>query len=417
MAKSANILLGVCGGVAAYKSAELLRALQREGMEVRVVMTRAAQEFVGSLTFASLSGHRVFTDLWAASSEGGDGAVAIEHIEQAQWADLLLVAPATAHTMAKFCHGLADDFLSAAYLATEAPVVLAPAMNVNMWNHAATRANRLVLEQRGHTIVEPGSGFLACGMTGDGRFAESETIVGAVRDALDRRDDLAGETVLVTAGGTREPIDAVRFIGNHSSGKMGYALAAAARRRGARVILISARTALAVPPGCEWIGVETAAEMHAAVLQQISRATVVLKAAAVSDFCVARPVASKLERGGGLTLDLVPTEDIVRDVVSRRRPGTLVVAFAAEAGNNVERAREKLRAKGADAIVLNDITVPGLGFGADRNAMVFLTESEAVDIPEADKRVVAEGILDQVVRMRRTVAPESELALIQAQTG
>jgi phosphopantothenoylcysteine decarboxylase / phosphopantothenate---cysteine ligase len=411
MAKSANILLGVCGGVAAYKSAELLRALQREGMEVRVVMTRAAQEFVRPLTFASLSGHRVFTDLWASSAEDEEGKVAIEHIEQAQWADVVLVAPATAHTMAKFCHGLADDFLSATYLATEAPVVLAPAMNVNMWNHEATRENRLVLQQRGHRIVEPGSGFLACGMTGEGRFAETDAIVGAVVDALDWRHDFAGETVLVTAGGTREPIDAVRFIGNHSSGKMGYALAAAAQRRGARVILVSAATGLPVPVGCEWVGVGTAAEMHTAVLREMSRATVVLKAAAVSDFRVVHPVTGKLERSEGLRLELTPTDDIVLDIVKWRRPGTLVVAFAAEAGLNVERARAKLRAKGADAIVLNDIIAPGVGFGADRNAVVLLTESSAVEIPEADKNEVAEGILDEVLRLRCSLPVESEAVL------
>jgi len=280
-----------------------------------------------------------------------------------------------------------------------------------MWNHAATRENRRVLRQRGHCIVEPGRGFLACGMTGEGRFAETEAIVAAVLNALERPKDLAGETVLITAGGTREPIDAVRFIGNHSSGKMGYALAASAQRRGARVILISTATGLVVPMGCEFIGVGTAAEMHAAVLQQVSRATVVLKAAAVSDFRVSHPTAGKLERSGGLALELTPTEDIVRDIVKRRLPGTLVVAFAAEVGLNVERARAKLRAKGADAIVLNDITAPGLGFGADRNAMVFLTESSAVEIPEAHKDDVAEAILYEVLRLRRSLAVVSEAVL------
>lgn len=391
-----NVLLGVCGGIAAYKSAELVRELQRQGADVRVIMTRSAQEFMRPLTFASLTGHKVFTDLW----ESPAASDVIEHITQAQWADVLLIAPATANTLAKLAHGLADDFLGTTYLATEAPVVLAPAMNVNMAKHAATRANLLALEQRGHTIVASESGYLACGMTGDGRLADTETIVRAVLDRLHYVRDLDGETVLVTAGGTREPIDPVRFIGNRSSGKMGYALAAAAERRGARVILVSAATALAPPPQCEVVNVSTAEEMHHAVLAHLPETTIVLKAAAVADFRVSHVAPSKLHRDGPLTLELKPTEDIVRSVVDHRRAGTLVIAFAAEMGLDVERAMEKLHRKGADAIVLNDITRSDLGFDSDRNAAVFITDEGAVPLPETSKDKLAAQILDRVVALR-----------------
>jgi phosphopantothenoylcysteine decarboxylase / phosphopantothenate---cysteine ligase len=391
-----NVLLGVCGGIAAYKSAELVRELQRHGAQVHVIMTGAAQEFVQPLTFASLSGHKVFTDLWDASAPSDS----IEHIAQAQWADILLIAPATANTLAKLTHGLADDFLSAAYVATEAPVILAPAMNVNMWNHSATRANVLALEQRGHRIVAPESGYLACGMTGDGRLAETETIVRAALDCIHSSRDLAGETILITAGGTREPIDPVRFLGNRSSGRMGYALAAVAARHGARVILISAATMLPPPRGCEVISVHTAEDMHAAVLCRVAEATIVIKAAAVADFRVSHIAQTKLHRDGALTLELEPTEDIVRSVVEHRCPGTLVIAFAAEMGLDITRAREKLHRKGADAIVLNDISRSEIGFDSHRNAAIFLTEEAAVHLNEASKDDIAAQIFDQVLALR-----------------
>ena len=398
MSKPCNVLLGICGGVAAYKSAESVRELQRCGAEVRVIMTRAAQEFIQPLTFASLTGHKVFTTLWDSSSTA-DTAV-IEHIAQAQWADVLVIAPATAHTIAKLAHGMADDFLSATYLATQAPVVLAPAMNVNMWEHPATRANITVLEQRGHRIVAPGSGYLACGMTGDGRLADTETIVRAVFDEVNPQRDLVGETVLITAGGTREPIDPVRFIGNRSSGRMGYALAAAAERRGARVILISAATALATPSGCEFISVERAEQMHAAVLDCLPEATIVIKAAAVADFRVRNIATDKLHRDGPLTLELEATEDIARSVAAQRRPGTLVIAFAAEMGFDIARAREKLQRKGADAIVLNDISRSDVGFDSQRNAAIFLTGEDQVRFEESSKADIASQILDQVRALR-----------------
>ncbi len=391
-----NVLLGVCGGIAAYKSAELVRELQRNGVDVRVIMTRAAQEFIQPLTFASLTGHKVFTDMWESQAQSD----IIEHIVQAQWADVLVIAPATANTLAKLAHGLADDFLSAAYLATEAPVVLAPAMNVNMVRHPATRANLIALEERGHIVVASESGYLACGMTGDGRLADLERIVRAVLDRLHPVSDLGGETILITAGGTREPIDPVRFLGNRSSGKMGYALAAAAERRGARVILITAATTLAAPRNCEVISVNTAAEMHTAVLERLSEATIVIKAAAVADFRVSQVAGTKLRREGALRLDLEPTEDIVRSVVDHRRPGTLVIAFAAEMGLDIVRAREKLHRKGADAIVLNDITRPDLGFDSDRNAAVFVTGETAVPLSESSKDEIAAGILDEAIALR-----------------
>jgi phosphopantothenoylcysteine decarboxylase / phosphopantothenate---cysteine ligase len=407
-----NILLGVCGGIAAYKSAELVRALQRQGMQVRVVMTKAAEEFIRPLTFASLTSHKVFTDLWEPQAETEDNELLIEHIAQAQWADLLLIAPATANTMAKLAHGLADDFLSSAYLANTAPVVFAPAMNVNMWSHPATQANLLTLQQRGHRIVAPESGYLACGMTGSGRFPEIDVIVEAVLNELQAPRDLAKETILITAGGTREPIDPVRFLGNRSSGRMGYALAEAAQRRGARVILVTAPTALAVPEGCEVARVTTAAEMQAAVLQRLPEATAVIKAAAVADFRMKQTATHKLERSGSLTLELEPTEDIVRHIVEARRPGTLVIAFAAEMGANLERAREKLLRKGADAIVVNDISQEGLGFDSDRNAATLLTRVQSIDLPESSKRELAERILDEMLRLRGSAVPvEREEAL------
>jgi len=396
MADTCNVLLGVCGGIAAYKSAELVRELQRHGATVRVIMTRSAQEFIQPLTFASLTGHKVFSSLWDSPAD----ASIIEHIAQAQWADILAIAPATANTLAKLSHGIADDFLSASYLATEAKVVLAPAMNVNMWNHPATRSNVSALRQRGHRMIEPGSGYLACGMTGDGRLADIETIVREVFEQVNRRRDLVGETVLITAGGTREPIDPVRFLGNRSSGRMGYALAVDAQERGAHVILVSAPTALAPPPGCEFLPVETASDMQAAVLRRLPEATIVIKAAAVADFHVRHVSRGKLHRDASRTLELEPTEDITRSVVEHRSPGTLVIAFAAEMGLDVVRAREKLIRKGADAIILNDISRSGTGFDSDRNAAVFLTRDSQVNLGECFKSEMATRILDQAFSLR-----------------
>ncbi|MGA2085712.1 MAG: bifunctional phosphopantothenoylcysteine decarboxylase/phosphopantothenate--cysteine ligase CoaBC [Terracidiphilus sp.] len=403
-----RVTVGVSGGIAAYKAAELVRALQRQALEVHVVMTAAAGKFVQPLTFAALTGHKVITSLWDDSGTGdtayGDSSEqnGIEHIGEAQWADALVVAPATANILAKFAHGIGDDFLTTMYLATTAPVLVAPAMNVNMWEHPATQANLEILRQRGVRVVEPGTGALACGMVGAGRMAEPEAIAGAVLDALGRSRDLAGEIVLVTAGGTREPLDPVRFIGNRSSGKMGYALAEAAHSRGAKVILISGPSALHPPAHCELVKVTTADQMRQAVLERMTEATLIIKAAAVADY---RPVTvseQKLKRTTGpMTLELAPTEDILAEVVRRRRPGQLIVGFAAETENRMENGRAKLLGKGADAIVVNDVSGEGVGIDADLNAAAFLTLTKSIELPEMSKRNLADRILDEILALRR----------------
>jgi phosphopantothenoylcysteine decarboxylase / phosphopantothenate---cysteine ligase len=397
-----RVTVGVSGGIAAYKAAELVRALQREGAEVRVAMTESATRFVQPLTFAALTGHKVMTSLWETSAGEPEAEQnGIEHIAEAQWGDALVVAPATANILAKFAHGIADDFLSAMYLATTAPVLVAPAMNVNMWNHAATQANLETLRQRGVRVIEPGSGELACGMVGAGRMAEPEEIAEAVLSVLNRRNDLAGETVLVTAGGTREALDPVRFIGNRSSGKMGYALAEAAQNRGARVILVSGPVALHAPARCELVKITTAAQMRQAVLERMAEATLIVKAAAVADYKPVMVADQKLKRTGPLTLELTPTEDILAEVVRCRRPGQLIIGFAAETQNMMENGRAKLLKKGADAIVVNDVAGEGVGIDADTNAATFLTKSTAVELPEMPKRQLADRILDEALMLRR----------------
>ena len=398
-----RVTVGVSGGIAAYKAAELVRALQRQALEVHVVMTAAAGKFVQPLTFAALTGHKVITSLWD-EWDAGDGSIeqnGIEHIGEAQWADALVVAPATANILAKFAHGIADDFLSTLYLATTAPVLVAPAMNVNMWEHPATQANLETLRARGVRVVEPSTGELACGMVGAGRMAEPEAIADAVLGALGRRHDLAGEILLVTAAGTREALDPVRYLGNRSSGKMGYALAEAAQSRGAKVILVSGPSALHPPVHCELIKVTTAEQMRQAVLERLTEATLVIKAAAVADY---RPVTvseQKLKRTGPITLELAPTEDILAEVVRRRRPGQLIVGFAAETENQMENGRAKLLSKGADAIVVNDVTGDGVGIDADLNAATFLTLTTATELPEMPKRQLADRILDEILTLRR----------------
>ncbi|HTV07286.1 MAG TPA: bifunctional phosphopantothenoylcysteine decarboxylase/phosphopantothenate--cysteine ligase CoaBC [Acidobacteriaceae bacterium] len=398
-----KVTVGVSGGIAAYKAAELVRALQQHALDVHVVMTDAAKQFITPLTFASLTGHKVISSLWASPGAGSEAnlASAIEHIEEAQTTDALIVAPATAGVLAKFAHGIADDFLTTLYLATTAPVIVAPSMNVNMWQHTATQTNLGTLANRNVRIVPPSTGYLACGMTGAGRLADTDTIVEAVLAALHHRNDLSGETVLITAGGTREALDPVRFLGNRSSGKMGYALAEAAERRGARVILISAPTALRPPANCELVPVITTAEMRDAVLSRIDQATIVIKAAAVADY---RPVTQsnqKLKRTGPRIIELEPTEDILTEVVARRRVGQLIVGFAAETENVLDHGRDKLLRKGADAIVLNDVSHEDIGFDSDRNAVTFLTRHTAIELPEMSKRDLADRILEEVLGLRR----------------
>ncbi|MBE7159184.1 MAG: bifunctional phosphopantothenoylcysteine decarboxylase/phosphopantothenate--cysteine ligase CoaBC [Rhodospirillales bacterium] len=401
-----KVLLGVCGGVAAYKAPEIVRALQDRGVDVEVALTAAAERFITALTFNALTGKRVHTSLWSPEqSEFASGP--IEHIAVAQSIDVLLAAPVTATTLARFSHGLADDFLSAVYLATKAPVVLAPAMNVNMWQHPATQANVDALLARGDRLVAPDAGYLACGMTGSGRLAGIDSIVDAtLRASFGPVHDLSGETVLITAGGTREAVDPVRFLGNRSSGRMGHALADAAHARGATVILVTA-SSLPVPPGCEVVRVETAAQMQTALNTALSRATVVIAAAAVADFRPAAPASTKLRRDSGLVLHLEPTPDLVAEAARRRAPGCLVVAFAAETDQLEENARQKLLRKGVDAIVANDIGRTDIGFDAEHNSGLFLTRSDTVELQRQTKRAMADAILDQVLRLRKNATSPS----------
>ena len=390
-----RVTVGVSGGIASYKAAELVRALQRQALEVHVVMTEAATRFVQPLTFQALSGNRVVTSLW--DQQGAP----MEHIDEALWTEALVVAPATANILAKFAHGIADDFLTTMHLATRAPILVAPAMNVNMWEHPATQANLEILRQRSVLVIEPGSGDLACGMVGAGRMAEPEVIAEAVLNMLGHRHDLAGETILVTAGGTREALDPVRFLGNRSSGKMGYAVAEAAHARGAKVILISGPSALYPPAGCETVQVTTAEQMREAVLGRMDEASIVVKAAAVADY---RPIVvseQKLKRTGPMTLELAPTEDILAEVVRRRHPGQLIIGFAAETENLAENGRAKLLRKGADAIVVNDVSGDQSGIDSDVNAATFLTLSTAIEMPEMPKRKLADRILDEILSLRR----------------
>ena len=397
-----KIALGVSGGIAVYKAAEIVRLLQERGLRVQVVMTQAAQEFVRPLTFAALSGEKVITGMFAPESGGEPANVesAIEHIAVAQSIDALLVAPATADLLARFAQGIASDFLSTLYLATTAPVVVAPAMNVNMWNHPAMQANLETLRKRGVRIVEPGEGYLACGMTGAGRLAENEAIVAAVLEAMGAAQDLAGETVLVTAGPTREKIDPVRYLTNRSSGRMGYAIAEAALRRGARVLLVSGPTALVAPGAAELTPVETAEQMRSAVLKLLPESTVVIKTAAVADFRPKAAAGQKIKRKGKLTLELEPTADILAEI-ARSKTSQLIVGFAAETENALENARQKLASKSLDAIVVNDVSREGVGFDSDRNAVTIISQSELIEVPETSKWEVAHRVLDQVVKLRR----------------
>ncbi|HUK30248.1 MAG TPA: bifunctional phosphopantothenoylcysteine decarboxylase/phosphopantothenate--cysteine ligase CoaBC [Candidatus Acidoferrum sp.] len=405
-----RITLGVTGGVAAYKAAELVRCLQQNGFTVQVVMTRAAREFVTPLTFAALSGQKVITDLFAGSSSGeANLESAIEHIAVAQRTDLLLVAPATADIIAKFARGIADDFLTTLYLASTAPVVIAPAMNVNMWNHEATQENVKTLRARGVHVVDPGEGYLACGMTGAGRLAGQEAIVAAVREALKAQRDLEGETLLITAGPTCEDLDPVRYITNRSSGKMGFAVAEAAGRRGAKVILISGPVNLETPAGVERIDIRSAAEMHNAVQARIAGASIAILAAAVADYRPSERQTEKMKKGAAsLAISLEPTADILADV-AKNKGRKIIVGFAAETQNVAENACRKLVAKNADLIVANDVTAEGAGFDYDTNVVtLFSRDGRDLALPKLTKSEVADRILDEVARLRsilRTPAP------------
>jgi phosphopantothenoylcysteine decarboxylase/phosphopantothenate--cysteine ligase len=397
-----RITLGVTGGIAAYKSAELVRRLQDEGHAIQVVMTRAAREFITPLTFAALSGQRVITDLFT-NEPGGSASLesAIDHIAVAQRTDLLLVAPATADILAKFARGVADDFLSTLYLASTAPVVVAPAMNVNMWQHAATQENVSLLRGRGVRVVEPSEGYLACGMVGAGRLAELDAILQAVHEVVKGQQDLSGESVLVTAGPTCEDIDPVRFLTNRSSGKMGYAIATAAAKRGAKVVLMSGPTALPTPEGVERVDVRSAGEMLQAVRGKFTASTIAIFAAAVADYRVADPASQKIKRSAEpLTLKLEPNPDIL-GAMAKEKGERLVIGFAAETEHVAENARKKLAQKNADLIVANDVSTEGAGFDAETN-IVTLFSRDGRDLPLArmSKGEVAHRILDEALRLR-----------------
>lgn len=397
-----RITLGVTGGIAAYKSAELVRRLQDEGHSIQVVMTRAAREFVTPLTFAALSGQRVITDLFS-NEPGGEGSLdsAIDHIAVAQRTDLLLVAPATADVLAKFARGIADDFLTTLYLASTAPVVVAPAMNVNMWQHLATQGNVAELRARGARIVEPSEGYLACGMTGAGRLAEQEEILRAVREVQQAGQDLAAQTVLVTAGPTCEDIDPVRFLTNRSSGKMGYAVAAEAARRGAKVLLVTGPTSLDTPHGVERIDVRSAEEMQRAVQSRFSNCTIGVFAAAVADYRPVEQFGQKIKRGKEeLTLRLEPNPDILASV-ARDKGERIIVGFAAETEHVAENARQKLTQKNADLIIANDVSKDGAGFDHDTNIVtLFSRDGRDLALPRMSKSEVAKRILDEALRLR-----------------
>jgi phosphopantothenoylcysteine decarboxylase / phosphopantothenate---cysteine ligase len=395
-----KVALGVSGGIAAYKAAEIVRLLQDRGIRVQVIMTRAAQEFVKPLTFAALSGEKVITDMFSAGTEQPNIDSAVEHIAVAQSIDALVVVPATADILGKFAQGLATDFLTTLYLATTAPVVVAPAMNVNMWNHEATQGNIATLKQRGVRVVEPDSGYLACGMTGPGRLAANETIVAAVMEALGASQELAGETILITAGPTREKIDPVRYLTNRSSGRMGYALAEAALRRGARVRLVSGPTSITPPGAAELTRVETAEEMWQAVMKLLPESTILIKTAAVSDYKAKSAAAQKIKRSGPLILELEATVDILGEV-ARQKDSQIIVGFAAETQNALENARGKLAKKSLDAIVVNDVSREGVGFDSERNAVTIITQDDVVEVPETSKWEVAQRVLDQVVKLRK----------------
>ncbi|HTX40079.1 MAG TPA: bifunctional phosphopantothenoylcysteine decarboxylase/phosphopantothenate--cysteine ligase CoaBC [Bryobacteraceae bacterium] len=395
-----RILLGVGGGIAAYKAAELARLLMEQDHAVQAVMTAAAQKFVTPLTFAALTGRKTLTDLFAIEA-------AIEHISVAQEHDLLAIAPATADLLAKLAHGLAGDFLTTLYLAFTGPVVIAPAMNVNMWQHPATQANVETLRRRGHRIVEPGSGYLACGMTGPGRLAEPETIAAAIFQELQRRTDLEGETVLVTAGPTEEPLDPVRYISNRSSGKMGYALAEAAAARGARVILVSGPVHLAAPRGVETVHVRTANQMRDRVMERLAEAGIVIKAAAVADFHLSKVPDQKVKKTAArLSLELDPTPDILAEI-GRKKGDQLLVGFAAETQNLIQEGRRKLESKNCDMLVANLVGGADVGFESDQNEVVLLLRTgESIPLPRAPKREIADRIFDEVLKLRLALHAE-----------
>ena len=397
-----TVVLGVTGCIGAYKACEVLRDLQRRGVDVHVVMTKHATEFVSPMTFEALSRHPVFLDQFALGAEGD-----IRHISLADAAQLLLVAPATANILAKFARGIADDALTTLYLATKAPLVVAPAMNVNMFDHPAVRENLDILRARGARIVEPGSGYLACGWLGRGRLAETEEIVAAAMEVLGSPSsgDLAGETVLVTAGPTVEDLDPVRFLSNRSTGRMGFALAETARDRGARVVLVAGPTSIEPPAGVDLVQVRSAEEMARAVDDRVGPATIVAMAAAVSDYRPAERAPSKLKKTPGEgTLVLKRTPDILA-TLGKSKGRRFVIGFAAETDRVLENARAKRAAKNADLLVANDVSRPDSGFASEDNAAVLIDAEAETELPLMSKRALADRIWDRVLVLRARPSP------------
>jgi len=400
----ATIVVGVGGGIAAYKAAELVRLFDKAGASVRVVMTERAQEFIRPLTFQALTRHPVFTDLFSLTEEASIG-----HIQLADAADLVVIAPATANVIARLAAGMADDALSAVCLATRARVLLAPSMNVNMWQHPLVQANlRRLMDEASYQVIAPGAGYLACGWTGPGRLAEPVDIAEAAALLL-ARQDLAGRRVVIDAGPTHEPVDPVRYLGNRSSGKMGFAIAAAARRRGALVTLVAGPTMLAPPVGVDVVRVETAIEMQDAVDAAASKADAVILSAAVADFRPQRSASQKLKRGElgkRATLELVENPDILAELGAARRGALpVLIGFAAETRDVVANAKKKLASKRCDLIVANDVAEAGSGFGTDTNRVTLVGPDGVEELEQADKAVVAHRILDRVVGLLADKTP------------
>ena len=408
-----KVALGVSGGVAAYKAAELVRKLQKRNIDVQVVMTRSACEFVTPLTFAALSGNRVITEMFGNDLGQGTLENAIEHIEVAQNIQALVIAPATADLISRVAHGLADDFLTTLALATPAPIIICPAMNVCMWENSATRSNVRLLRKRGVLVLEPDEGYLACGMKGEGRLASNSTLADHIFKTLGLREDLNQETILVTAGPTCENIDPVRFLSNRSSGKMGYAIAEAASRRSANVTLITGPTSLNSPSGIKVKQVWSAKQMEQAVLSQLNDSSVVIMAAAVGDYRPARVSSRKIKKTGkSLQLNLEPTTDILKSLSKKifnfqkrsRKKKTLLIGFAAETDNLIKNARSKLKSKSLDMIVANDILRPDSGFKADTNSATLIFPSGRPRILGVmTKQDLANRILNEIVRLRSKI--------------
>ena len=394
MLQGKRVVLGVTGGIAAYKACDLVSRLKKQGAEVRVVLTEHACKFVPPLTFETLSGNAACTDTFAPRRE-------LEHIALAKWADAFVTAPATANCLAKLANGIADDLLSTTALAMTAPMLIAPAMNANMWRHPATQANFNTLLARGVRAVGPASGRLACGDDDVGRMAEPAEIVEALDALLNPRHDFAGVRVMVTAGPTVERIDPVRYITNRSTGKMGYAIAEAARDRGAEVVLVSGPVALAVPAGVERVSVESSAQLCDAVLERGPWADVVIQAAAPADFRPVTVAERKIKKtGAGMTLELENTTDIAAALGRDKRPGQTLVAFAAETNDLLENARGKLDRKNADLVAANDVSRRDAGFGTDTNAVTLITRRDVKALPLMTKREAADAILDAVMELR-----------------